>query len=252
MYICNLLTCILIALDPLLLNQSNCRIMKNAPVSILRQQQRLVQSSFQRRSIRSWSRVLNQPAVRTGYKFTAPSPSSIPAHRHFSHTPPKSTAFAQTARSTTKVCPSCQARLPAAASPCPECKSLVRIPSNVSYYALFGLADEPLPEEAISATNEELAQQELRQLQGGGYVLDVRDLRSRYLRRQQGCHPDSYTGQGKVSMGSQLSRQLPEHRDLQIYDLALEQSSFLNKAYSTLADPLSRAQYLVSIHHRDV
>jgi molecular chaperone HscB len=32
----------------------------------------------------------------------------------------------------------------------------------------------------------------------------------------------------------------------QVQDLALEQSSFLNKAYSTLFDPLSRAQYLVS------
>ena len=32
-----------------------------------------------------------------------------------------------------------------------------------------------------------------------------------------------------------------------MYDLALEQSSFLNKAYSTLVNPLSRAQYLVRI-----
>ncbi|KAJ9107390.1 hypothetical protein QFC21_000840 [Naganishia friedmannii] len=205
--------------------------MKSVPASILRQQQRLVQSSIQRRSIQSWSRALNQPVRCNGSPFIVPTWSSKTTLRHFSSPPPKQSAFAQTARSTTtKVCPSCQARLPAAASPCPECKSLVRIPSTVSYYALFGLAEEPLPEQAISVTNEELAQQELRQLEGGGYVLDVRDLRSRYLRRQQGCHPDSYTGQGKI------------------YDLALEQSSFLNKAYSTLADPLSRAQYLLEIY----
>lgn len=87
-----------------------------------------------------------------------------------------------------KQCPSCGSHLAPATSPCPSCKSLVPIPSDVSYYALFDLVPP-------GTTVEE----GLKGMDGGGYVLDVRDLRMRYLKRQQGCHPDSYTGQGKVS-----------------------------------------------------
>ncbi|GHJ86012.1 hypothetical protein NliqN6_2414 [Naganishia liquefaciens] len=145
-----------------------------------------------------------------------PHPRPIPSDRSIHHTAVRLNAVTSPKA---KQCPSCSSHLAPSASPCPTCKSLVPIPSDVSYYALFDLVP---PASDVK--------HELSQLEGGGYVVDVRDLRMRYLKRQQGCHPDSYTGQGKI------------------YDLALEQSSFLNKAYSTLVNPLSRAQYLLEIY----
>lgn len=118
-----------------------------------------------------------------------PRPAATSSIRHIRHsavrldaTPPKA-----------KQCPSCGSHLSPAASPCPSCKSLVPIPSDVSYYALFDLVP---PGSSV--------QHELTQMEGGGYVLDGRDLRTRYLKRQQGCHPDSYTGQGKVRRRSPI------------------------------------------------
>lgn len=73
------------------------------------------------------------------------------------------------------------------------------IPSDVSYYALFELTpSSSASPSSASLSNQQRIQRELKELEGGGYVLDVRDLRTRFFKRQQGCHPDSYTGQGKV------------------------------------------------------
>lgn len=99
----------------------------------------------------------------------------------------------------TKQCPTCRAHLPLAVSPCPNCAALVPIPTDVSYYSLFDLTPRsPAADSAGGQSNQERIRKELSALEGGGYVLDTRDLRSRFFKRQQGCHPDSYTGQGKV------------------------------------------------------
>lgn len=115
-----------------------------------------------------------------------PQSTPVPSVRAIHHT-----AIRLNTASTPKAkqCPSCGSQLAPSASPCPSCKALVPIPSDVSYYALFDLVP-PAAE----------VKHELTQLEGGGYVLDVRDLRMKYLKRQQGCHPDSYTGQGKVGL----------------------------------------------------
>lgn len=68
-------------------------------------------------------------------------------------------------------------------------------------------------------------------MRGGGFDIDTKDLRMRFLKRQQGVHPDSYSGQEEKAAS-----------------LADSQSSLLNKAYYTLLDPLSRAQYLLELH----
>lgn len=99
---------------------------------------------------------------------------------------------------TTKTCPHCNTSLPLAASPCPKCAQLVPIPADVSYYSLFDLTPSTTASSSTPHSNQERIQQELRTLEGGGYVLDLRDLRTRFFKRQQGCHPDSFTGQGKV------------------------------------------------------
>lgn len=115
-----------------------------------------------------------------------PPPTQVLCVRAVHHTAPRlNTASPPKA----KQCPSCGSHLAPSASPCPSCKALVPIPSDVSYYALFDLVP---PASDVK--------HQLTQLEGGGYVLDVRDLRMRYLKRQQGCHPDSYTGQGKVGV----------------------------------------------------
>jgi hypothetical protein len=137
----------------------------------------LVRTTLRRQSISS-IRVLT-PGARP-----IPRPQPIPPIRQIHQTAIRLNATPQKP----KQCPSCGSHLAPAASPCPSCKALVPIPSDVSYYALFDLVPS-------GSTVEE----GLTRMEGGGYVLDVRDLRMRYLKRQQGCHPDSYTGQGKVS-----------------------------------------------------
>lgn len=62
------------------------------------------------------------------------------------------------------------------------------------------------------------------------FEVDPRALRGTFLQKQQKVHPDSY---------AQSSSQEQE--------LAQRQSSLLNKAYTTLADPLSRAQYMLEL-----
>jgi hypothetical protein len=111
-----------------------------------------------------------------------------------------SSTSADTSR-TTKTCPHCETRLPLAASPCPKCSQLVPIPANVSYYSLFDLTP-PTTADSPSPSTQERIKQDLKTLPGGGYVLDLRDLRTRFFKRQQGCHPDSFTGQGKVRFSS--------------------------------------------------
>jgi molecular chaperone HscB len=123
-----------------------------------------------------------------------------PATRYTPQAPSRSittTAIRYSQR--TKQCPTCTTPLPLSTSPCPKCATLVPIPTDVSYYSLFDLTPASSSTDPAGESAQERTRRELRALEGGGYVLDTRDLRSRFFKRQQGCHPDSYTGQGKVS-----------------------------------------------------
>lgn len=63
------------------------------------------------------------------------------------------------------------------------------------------------------------------------YDIDVRKLRMSFLRKQQQVHPDSYA-----------------QKSSEEYQLAQTQSSYLNKAYNTLKEPLARAQYMLALN----
>ncbi|GAB5586625.1 molecular chaperone [Umbelopsis nana] len=63
------------------------------------------------------------------------------------------------------------------------------------------------------------------------YDIDVRKLRISFLRKQQQVHPDSYA-----------------QKSSEEYQLAQNQSSYLNKAYNTLKEPLARAQYMLALN----
>ncbi|KAI8581565.1 hypothetical protein K450DRAFT_231935 [Umbelopsis ramanniana AG] len=56
-----------------------------------------------------------------------------------------------------------------------------------------------------------------------------------FLRKQQRVHPDSYA-----------------QKSSEEYQLAQTQSSYLNKAYNTLKDPLARAQYMLALNGVEV
>ncbi|KAJ1720206.1 molecular chaperone [Coemansia erecta] len=67
------------------------------------------------------------------------------------------------------------------------------------------------------------------------FEVDTGDLRRNFLRLQQTVHPDSYS-----------QKERTEH------SLAEAQSSWINHAYSTLKDPLLRAQYLLKLHNSEI
>lgn len=64
------------------------------------------------------------------------------------------------------------------------------------------------------------------------FEIDLSSTRQRYLQLQRLLHPDNYAGAG---------RELESLR-------AADWSSYVNRAYETLRDPLQRAIYLV---HQD-
>ncbi|KAI5776143.1 hypothetical protein EDC01DRAFT_625744, partial [Geopyxis carbonaria] len=66
---------------------------------------------------------------------------------------------------------------------------------------------------------------------GGPFTIDVRALQREFFALQQRSHPD-----------------VPAH----MRTPSGNSSAYINKAYSTLKDPLSRAQYLLSLRNIDV
>ncbi|KAG0207438.1 hypothetical protein BGX28_001319 [Mortierella sp. GBA30] len=62
------------------------------------------------------------------------------------------------------------------------------------------------------------------------FDVDVKDLRIKFFKIQQLIHPDSYS---QNTNGDQIYAQ--------------QQSSLANKAYSTLKEPLSRANYILEL-----
>ncbi|KAG0028830.1 hypothetical protein BGZ82_008234 [Podila clonocystis] len=67
------------------------------------------------------------------------------------------------------------------------------------------------------------------------FDIDVRALRSKFFKIQQQVHPDSYS---QNTNGDQVYAQ--------------QQSTLANKAYATLKDPLSRANYLLDLSHSPI
>jgi len=62
------------------------------------------------------------------------------------------------------------------------------------------------------------------------FDIDVKDLRIKFFKIQQQIHPDSYS---QNTNGDQVYAQ--------------QQSSLINKAYATLKEPLSRANYILEV-----
>lgn len=137
----------------------------------------------------------------------------------------------------TRACPSCSAPIPLSASPCPACSALIPIPTGLSLHSLLEISD-PIPtntgagaKEAVGARNPGDGamydiRAELSRLPAHGYDLEPRSLRNEMLKRQALLHPDRH-GSGDV-------------------DLAAELSGRVNKAYEVLANPQTRAEYIVS------
>ncbi|KAJ2489681.1 molecular chaperone [Coemansia sp. RSA 2050] len=67
------------------------------------------------------------------------------------------------------------------------------------------------------------------------FDVNTGDLRRRFLKLQQTVHPDSF------SQKEDVERKLAE-----------AQSSWINHAYATLKDPLSRARYLLKLQGREI
>lgn len=107
-----------------------------------------------------------------------------------------------------KQCPFCSATNSYAAASCASCASPALIPEQVSYFDLFPGIQAP-PE--------------------GTFAIDVRNLRREFLKLQQQVHPDHFSNEEKKRT------------------VAESTSSRLNKAYSTLLQPLSRAEYILSL-----
>ncbi len=114
------------------------------------------------------------------------------------------------APTTQKACPFCNTpnALPQVLCTNPTCLSPQPIPSTVSYYTLLKHLPPPYAQ----------------------FKLDTRALRREFLRLQQSVHPDNHATD-------------PKKRGI-----AEATSSVLNRAYSTLLQPLGRAEYLLGLH----
>ncbi|GMK56678.1 hypothetical protein CspeluHIS016_0305180 [Cutaneotrichosporon spelunceum] len=126
----------------------------------------------------------------------------------------------------TRPCPACTTPIPLPASPCPSCGALVPIPLDLSLHSVLGLSDPiPAPEDMGHNPGGDFdIAAELATLPSHGFVLDVPALRLAMLRRQASLHPD-------------------RNRES---DLAAALSARVNRAYEVLANPQSRAEYILS------
>ncbi|EMR11658.1 Fe-S protein assembly co-chaperone HscB [Pneumocystis murina B123] len=96
---------------------------------------------------------------------------------------------------------------------CSSCLLLLKLPSSIHFYKIFPKSlKEPPPD--------------------GDFQIDTKQLHKEYLEIQKKIHPDIHAKNGdKQRM------------------LAESLTSTLNTAYSTLVDPLSRADYLLSFYN---
>ncbi|KAJ7103529.1 hypothetical protein B0H15DRAFT_812611, partial [Mycena belliarum] len=105
----------------------------------------------------------------------------------------------------TKSCPSCARPLPTPLPACTTCGSISPIPPSVPFHDIFGLPSRPNP-----------------------FVVDAQLLKRRFREAQAVCHPDTWASKGQDKE-----------------DVAQALSARLNEAYTSLADPLLRAEYLL-------
>ncbi|KNC97743.1 Fe-S protein assembly co-chaperone HscB [Spizellomyces punctatus DAOM BR117] len=148
-------------------------------------------------------------------------PTRIPKAKHIpfrtQHAPRQQTIpfsrFLSTESTSERECWRCGAKLPRSAVFCPAERGLIQPTyDEATYYDV--LLPELAPGEAKFA-----------------FDVDERLLRNKFLRLQQAVHPDGY---GQKSQTEKLC--------------AEQQSSFINKAYQVLRDPLQRAQYLLELN----
>lgn len=112
-----------------------------------------------------------------------------------------------------KRCPFCGSTAPLSAHLCASCLAPSPIPDSVSLYAHFPEFQAP-PD--------------------GPFELDVRKLRRAFLGIQQKIHPDRFSHDEKKRL------------------VAESTSALLNKAYTTLQQPLARAEYILSLHGHEL
>lgn len=137
------------------------------------------------------------------------------------------TTQAESVKPPLRPCPKCSSPLPLPVSPCPKCSTLLELPHDLSFHSLLNIS-QPLPANAAFSSAFDIPL-ELSQLPSHGFDLDPRDLRQRMLTRQKELHPDKFTAKGVNEVA-----------------LARELSGRVNDAFSVLADPLTRAEYIVS------
>ncbi|RUS16198.1 hypothetical protein BC938DRAFT_476666, partial [Jimgerdemannia flammicorona] len=138
-----------------------------------------------------------------------------PKHDHEHEESP----WEQNLRPSTKACWKCDASIPYLSVHCErdDCGVIQRAPEEEANY--FEVLEAGLDKDGSTPT----------------FDLDLKTLRNKFLRVQQRVHPDSY---------SQKSER--EHT------YAETQSSFVNKAYHTLRNPLARAQYMLQLRGEHV
>ncbi|KAI8058194.1 HSCB C-terminal oligomerization domain-containing protein [Syncephalis plumigaleata] len=96
---------------------------------------------------------------------------------------------------------------------CTNCEAVQPVPPNSTYFDILPISYGNTPT----------------------FDIDTNQLRRTFLMIQQRVHPDAYA-----------------RKDERERQLAEQQSSWLNHAYHTLRDPLTRAQYLLQLHDVDI
>ncbi|EKM61045.1 uncharacterized protein PHACADRAFT_51528, partial [Phanerochaete carnosa HHB-10118-sp] len=109
--------------------------------------------------------------------------------------------------SSTSQCPSCSAPLPTSLPACPKCFFISRPSKSTTYFDIMGLSHSP-----------------------NRFDVDPMDLKHRFRELQRNIHPDKWSAKGKDAQ-----------------EVAVELSSAVNKAYSTLLNPYTRAEYILQL-----
>lgn len=124
-------------------------------------------------------------------------------------------------------CPSCGTPLPTRLPACPKCRFIQRIPDDYDYYDLLRTEKSENP-----------------------FQLDKAKLRRSFLDVQRYIHPDVWSPHGEVCQSTKSEICANVYQDK--VNVARDLSGVVNKAYSTLLWPLSRAQYILRDHGLDV
>ncbi|PFH54479.1 hypothetical protein AMATHDRAFT_57 [Amanita thiersii Skay4041] len=109
----------------------------------------------------------------------------------------------------TRLCPSCNSKLPSPLPACTVCWNISPLPSDTPYHHLFDLPYDPNP-----------------------FSVNIPLLKQRFRAAQAVCHPDAWASKGDNKQ-----------------EVAQALSARLNGAYQGLLNPLSRAEYLLEQNH---